>query len=302
MMKNFPICYETLGDPLNPCIILISGLGGQLVDWPVKIKQELVARGFYTITFDNRDSGFSYHYDELGTPNFKEFISAKQQGIKFVPPYTLEDMSSDVISLMDELHIKNAHIVGASMGGIIAQYVALNYPNRTLSLTCIYSTTGDPSLPPAKKEVLDFFANTMSGQDQTNESILENKLKLFKTYNHPDYFNEEDVRQQITLAFRRSHYPDGFNRTLLAMMCEAPRTNKLSQINLPCLIIHGDYDPVFSIEHGVHLAKTIKNSHLEVIEKLGHGLPDFFCNKIVDLISTYLIQDQSSDLNVSISK
>lgn len=115
MNKLFPLCYETYGNPTNRCIILIAGIGGQLIDWPPTLTQGLADKGFYVVTFDNRDSGLSYHYDELGSENINEAIAAKQQGKSFNPPYTLEDMASDVIKLMDELHIEKAHIVGASM-------------------------------------------------------------------------------------------------------------------------------------------------------------------------------------------
>src|SRR3990167_447444 len=222
MNKLFPIFYETFGNAKNPCIILIAGIGGQLIDWSPTLTQGLADNGFYVVTFDNRDSGLSYHYDEFGVANFGEVIAAKQQGKLFKPPYTLEDMASDVIKLIDELHIDKAHIVGASMGGIIAQYVALNYQQRVLSLTCIYSTSGDPGLPPAKKEVLDFFASSMNSEEQSLESIVNHKLRLFKIYNHLDYYDEDKIKHQLTIAVNRAHYPAGFKRVLLAMICAAP--------------------------------------------------------------------------------
>lgn len=244
MNRLFPICYETFGNPKNPCIILIAGIGGQLIDWPSNFTQGLVDKGFHVVTFDNRDSGLSRHYDELNVPNFGEVIAAKQQGKSFEPPYTLEDMASDVIALIDELHIDKVHIVGASMGGIIAQYVALNYRQRVLSLTCLYSTSGDPGLPPAKKEVLEFFATSMSPEEPSLDSIVKNKLRLFQIYNHPDYYDEDKIKHELTIAVNRAHYPAGFKRVLLAMICASPRTEQLKKLNIPCLIIHGTYDPV----------------------------------------------------------
>lgn len=292
-MNKFPLYYETLGDSRNPCIILITGIGGQLINWPPIFSQGLAEKGFYVVMFDNRDAGLSRHYDELGIPNFNEAIAAKQQGKPFNPPYTLEDMAADVIALMDELHIEKAHIAGGSMGGIVAQYVAINFPDRCLSLTCIYSTSGDPKLPPAKKEVLEFFASSVNteNQNQSFESALSTKLQLYKIYNHPDYFNEEKIKNQLRIEFKRAHYPEGFKRTLLAMMCAEPRTDKLKKLNMPCLIIHGDYDPVFPLEHGRQLAECISGSHFEVIKKMGHGLPDEVCEKIVDLMAKHFKQN-----------
>ncbi|MBP9691942.1 MAG: alpha/beta hydrolase [Alphaproteobacteria bacterium] len=289
MSKSFPICYETFGNPIHPCLILIMGIGGQLIDWPTTLTQDLADKGFYVVTFDNRDSGLSRHYDELGIPNFGEAIAAKQQAKSFKPPYTLEDMASDVIALMDKLRIEKAHIAGLSMGGIIAQYVALNYVDRVLSLTCIASTSGDPQLPPAKKEALEFFSSSMTGENQSAETIINNKLKLLKIYIRPDYFDEEKTRARLTSSFKRAHDAIGFQRLLLAMICAEPRTKKLKKLKVPCLIIHGDYDPVFPVEHGKQLASVIEGSHLEIIEKMGHGLPDYFCKKIVDLMVKYLL-------------
>lgn len=284
MNQSFPICYETLGDPSNPCIVLIMGIGGQLIDWPMTLTQGLVDNGFYVVIFDNRDSGLSHYYDELGMPNFGSAISAIQQGKSFIPPYTLEDVATDVVVLMNELQIEKAHIAGISMGGIIAQYVALNYIDRVISLTCIANTSGDPQLPPAKNEVLEFFLSPINTENQSLEFFINQKLQLFKIYNHPDFLDEVKIKKQLTISFRRAHYPIGFRRLLLAMICAKPRTDKLKTLKVPCLIIHGDYDPVFPLEHGKQLAECILGSHLEIIEKMGHGLPDYFCEKIVDLI------------------
>lgn len=284
----FPVCFEEHGDKNNPCIILITGIGGQLIDWPSSLIQGLVDNGFCVVTFDHRDSGLSCHYDELGVPNFNEVIASKQQGKPFEPPYTLEDMAADVIALMDELHLKKAHIAGMSMGGIIAQYVAINYPDRVSSLICIATTSGDPKLPPAKKEVLDFFASSLNPADKSLELLIDEKCRLFKIYNHPDYFDEVKIRDHFLISFKRAHYPAGFKRILLAMICAEPRTDQLRKLNVPCLIIQGDYDPVFSIEHGKQLAECIPNSHLELIDKLGHGLPDDLCEKIVSLIVKHI--------------
>jgi len=287
MNNAFPICYKTFGNSHHPCMILIVGIGGQLIDWPSILIQGLVDQGFYVVIFDNRDSGLSKYYDEKGVPNFNELIAAKQQGRALIPPYTLEDMANDVIMLMDKLDIEKAHLVGASMGGMIAQYVAIDNPNRVLSLTCIYTTSGEPTLPPAKKEVLDFFASSMSDALLTFEAAINKKLQLFKIYNHPDYFDEEKIRSHLIAAYQRANHPDGFKRLVLAMISSQSRTNELKKLNIPSLIIHGDCDPVFPLEHGKQLADSIPGSHLEIIEKMGHGMPDYFAKKIVNLIAKY---------------
>lgn len=288
MKKSFDICYEVFGNSDNPPMILIMGIGGQLIDWPLALIEGLVEGGFYVVIFDNRDSGLSRHYDELGVPNLDKAMASKQQDQPLNPPYTLEDMALDVIALMDKLRIDKAHIVGLSMGGVIAQYVALNFIDRVLSLTCIASTSGDPQLPEPKKEVLEYFSSSMNTQVFSMESSINNRLKLLRIYSHPDYFDEEKTKNQLMMAYKRANDPVGFKRLMLAMVCAAPRTEKLKKLKIPCLIIHGDCDPLFPVEHGKQLAQSIEGSHLEIIKKMGHRLPDLACNKIVDLMIKYI--------------
>lgn len=285
--KPFPICYKTFGNPKNPCIILIMGIGGQLIHWPIEFTQGLADKNFYVVTFDNRDSGLSQYYDHLETPDINNFIESLQQGKPVSPPYTLEDMASDIILLMDKLNIKKAHIAGISMGGIIAQITALEYPERVLSLTCIASTSGDQNLPPAKPEVLAcFFAPQKQAEDLN--SYLENKIKLYKIYNHPDHIDENKLRELYTKTYHRSHNPSGFKRQLMAMICARPRVERLKRLTIPCLVIHGDYDPTFPLEHGKHLAEILPNAHFEIIPNMGHGLPESLCLKIVGIITENL--------------
>lgn len=284
--RAFSLYYKTLGNPSDPCIILIMGIGGQLIDWPSKLTQGLADNGFYVVTFDNRDSGLSKHFDELGHPNFNEAAIAKQQGKKFKQPYSLDDLAADVNALMDELHVDKAHIVGVSMGGMVAQLVALNYTDRALSLTCISSSSGDPTLPPPKKEVLEFFSSSAEIKTQTEETFVERKLKLFRIYNPLDSFDEEKTRKKIITSYKRANDPIGFQRLMFAVACAEPRTERLKELDIPCLIVEGDCEPVFP-KHGEELARSIRGSHLKVISKMGHGLPDFACEEIVKLFVKY---------------
>lgn len=284
MDKNFELCYETLGDPKNPSMILIMGIGGQLIHWPEKLIQGLVNKGFYVVIFDNRDSGLSRHYDHIETPTINEVMEKIKKGEIILPPYTLEDMASDVISLMNELNTKKAHIVGISMGGMIAQLIALNYPEHVLSLTCIASSSGDQSLPPARPQVMALFFSQKSAANDL-ESYIDNRVKLYKIYNHPDHFDEENIRAMCIKTYKRSHDAPGFNRQLFAIMHAKSRTQRLKQLQIPSLVIHGDYDSAFPLEHGKQLAACLPNSRLEIIPKMGHGLPECLCDKLVDLIT-----------------
>lgn len=286
MNTSFPIYYETLGNPENPCILLVNGLGGQLIHWPSALIEGLVKQGFYVVLFDNRDIGLSRYYDEYGAPDLHATITTLQQGKDFKPPYTLHDMAADAVALLDKLHIKKAHVVGISMGGMISQLIASSYPERILSLTCIASTSNDPTLPPAKQEVIDYFFAPQKQEDSI-EIYVENRMKLHKIYLHPDHVNEEKDHAFYTRLYHRAYHPAGFKRQLLAMICTGSLVEKIKEIKVPALIIHGDYDPVFPIEHGKQLAALLPNAHLETIENMGHGLPECLCEKIVKLMNHF---------------
>jgi pimeloyl-ACP methyl ester carboxylesterase len=284
--KSFPIYYETLGNPKNPPIVFIAGLSAQLINWSPLLIQGLADKGFYVVLFDNRDAGLSRHYNELETPNLKEAHTAKQAGKLVQAPYMLEDMASDVIQLMDTLNLSKAHILGMSMGGAIAQVLALNYPNRVCSLTCIATTTGDADLPQPKPEIQTFFFSSQRKEEDL-DAYLNARIELHKIYNHPKYYDEQKIRMMVETSYLRAYNPSGFTRQMLAMLCAEPRTDKLKELQTPTLVIHGDYDPIFSIEHGQHLADVLPNSRLEILENMGHGLPDSFNTKIVDLCNTF---------------
>jgi len=287
MNDKFPIYYETSGDPNNPCIILTMGIGGQLIHWPQNLIKGLSDQGFFVVIYDNRDVGLSKHYDHLKTPEIHEAIALAMAGQPVQLPYLLDDMAADVIALMDELDIDKAHIVGISMGGIIAQLIAIHYPERVLRLICMATTSGDPTLPPAKPEVNAFFSSPKRKSDNIGDYVND-KLALYKIYNHPDFFDEQAIRELHTQAYHRDHSTGGFKRQLLAMMAAPPRVESLKKLKIPTLIIHGKYDPVFSIEHGKNLADSIENSNIVILEKLGHGLPEQLSGQITQSINDFI--------------
>ena len=270
--EEFPtIYYKTFGNKDNPCIILIMGLGGQLIHWPKELLQGLSNNGFYVVIFDNRDVGLSQRYDH--------FVN-NQQCSEPLPPYTLEDMAKDVIILMDRLQIKNANIVGLSLGGMVAQIISILYPKRSLSLICIATSSSDPGLPPIKQEVLEYLSSPQRLTEGLEE-YLTNKIQMYKVSNHPKNIPSDDVLRTIYIdTYKRSHYPLGLQRQLLSMICAESRGDKLKKLQIPSLIIHGDYDIVFPIEHAKQLANCLPNCRLEIIPDLGHGLPVRLCDLI----------------------
>lgn len=288
-IHNKTICYQTTGDSANPPVICVMGIMGQLIHWPPEFTEDLADAGFYVITFDNRDVGLSSYYDHLDTPVLSDALAAKAAGRAFKPPYTLKDMSEDILNLMDGLTIQKAHLIGLSMGGQIAQWFAIKYPDRLLSLTLITTSSGDRNLPPPKPEVLDFFFQPKKANDLS--AALRAHIAQYKLYHHPDDFDLETVAKLHQEAHERAYHPAGNQRQLLAMIFAEPRGEQLEKINVPTLVIHGDYDPVVSVEHGNQLTEIIPNAHLEIIEKMGHGITAKNAVKIVEIFRNYFLKD-----------
>ncbi len=283
-MNNANIYYEKFGDPSSPVLILIPGLGGQLTSWPEDFINGLVEKNYHVLALDNRDSGLSEKYDDLGVSNLLEIIWQIQAGIDFKPPYTLDDMAEDIFALMKKLFISKAHLVGLSMGGIIAQLFAIKHPDLCLTLTCIGATTGDPALSQPKQEVLEHLFSP-NRKIENIEDYIKDKLEMYKIYNHSEHIDEQQLRGHYIESFHRGYAPSGINRQMLAMICAGSRAKQLTKVFIPSLIIHGDHDPVFPLDHGRHLAKCLPNSKLKIINKLGHGLPECFWKQIVESIS-----------------
>lgn len=282
------IFYETLGDRSNPPLILIMGLGAQLIQWPGFVLQGLVERGFYVVLFDNRDVGLSDYYEYLGTPDIAPILESKKKGLPVELPYTLADMAQDVIRLMDGLDIAQAHIAGISMGGMIAQIIAATYQTRVLTLTCLASTSGAYHLPPATPEVQSCLFSGGSSKPSSLEDYIKNRLYTHQVYNHPEDCSLDLARTLAIKSYQRAHYPAGVQRQLLAIMAADPRDTMLQKVAVRSLIIHGDYDPVFPLAHGENLAACLPNSQLEIIAKMGHGVPARCYNAIVNMIAKQL--------------
>lgn len=295
MKSKFPICYETHGKPDNPCIILITGIGGQLIQWSQSFIDGLVKNNLYLVTFDNRDSGLSKYYDDLGAPDLAEAIQTKQAGKIFKPPYTFNDMANDIVLLMDELSVQKAHVLGSSMGGMIAQILAINHPERMLSLILIATSSGDPHLPPPAPKVQQFMAASFSIKKEGLSSWSEDKIELFKIYD-PFFFNKEKTKKLSEKLYERIGSPDGFKRQLLAYLSEEPRGERLRKVSVSSLIVHGTQDPAFPIEHGTYLHEVLTESRLEFIEKMGHLVSDELCPAIVDIICDFIEKNSLTDI------
>jgi pimeloyl-ACP methyl ester carboxylesterase len=281
--NNIEIEYETFGNPSDQPLLLVMGLGAQMISWDVEFIQLLVDRGFYVIRFDNRDVGLSTKCEEAGQPHLMQAFAAAQAGQPVESPYSLEDMADDAVAVLDALNIEKAHICGASMGGMIVQAIAFRHPSRVLSLTSIMSTTGNPDLPQASPEAMQILTTPVPPE---REAVIENAIKTGKLlYGSGFPYNEERARKLAEIAFDRCFYPYGFGRQLLAIMANGNRKPKLSAIKVPTLIIHGKDDPLVPVEGGIDTHEAIHGSELILIEGMGHSLPPETWEQITDAIS-----------------
>ncbi|OGP64778.1 MAG: alpha/beta hydrolase [Deltaproteobacteria bacterium RBG_13_53_10] len=269
--NNIRIEYETFGDPSSPPILLIIGLGGQLIYWDEEFCRQLAEADLYVIRYDNRDAGLSTKFDEAGVPDIMDVVGKLMNRQKVTPPYTIEDMAADAIGLLDALKIDKAHICGMSMGGMIAQALAISYPGRVLSLTSIYSTTGNPHLPQPKPEVMGLL---LTPPPKEREPYIQFYLNVFRALTGPRFgFDEEWVRKIMSRAFDRSYCPQGTGRQLVAILTQPNRQPALKSLRVPTLIIHGDADPLVSVEGGKDAAEAVPGAELKIIKGMGHDLP-----------------------------
>ncbi|MFX1456332.1 MAG: alpha/beta fold hydrolase [Promethearchaeota archaeon] len=283
--NNIEIEFETFGNTTDSPLLLINGLGSQMINWDEGFIQCLVERGFFVIRFDNRDVGLSTKVEEAGEPDIMQAYLAIQRGEFFEPPYTVEDMADDTIGLLDFLKIEKAHICGFSMGGMLVQVIGYRHPTRVLSLICISSSTGNPEIPRGDPEVGRVMA-TPAPADR--EGFVEYYVKLRSLLNGPEFpYDEVKNRDYAGRAYDRCYYPPGITRQSLAMMVSGNRKPKLSSIQAPTLVIHGTDDPVISVEGGKDVHEAIQGSKLLLIEGMGHSLPpevwDEISNAILDI-------------------
>jgi len=270
--------YDTFGDRTNPPLLLIMGLGAQMIVWDTEFCERIAGRGFYVIRFDNRDVGLSTHFDDAPEPN----VLAAMAGDPSSAAYTLSDMATDAVGLLDALGIDRAHIVGASMGGMIAQTLAIEHPDKALSLCSIMSTTGDPMVGQPIPEALEVLAATAP---QTVEEAADVSVLAAKVLGGNRYpVDEERTRARAVEAWNRNHDEVGFARQLVGVMASGDRTPRLRDVHVPTLVIHGVDDPLVTPSGGEATAKAIPGAVLLNVEGMGHDLPIPVWPQIIDAI------------------
>jgi pimeloyl-ACP methyl ester carboxylesterase len=270
------LCYETFGDPADPAMLLIMGLGTQMVAWREDFCRQLVDRGFFVIRFDNRDSGRSTSMK--GRPaTLRQLVTKRVKK----PPYTLGEMADDAIGLLDHLGIQQAHVVGASMGGMIAQHIAMRYPGRVLSLASIMSTTGGRFVGQPRMAVVPLFLSTPSGGE---DEYIERSVKLFRLVGSKRLFDEEYVREGAKLSWERGLNMAGTGRQLAAITADGNRSKRLARIKAPTLVVHGKDDRLVAPSGGKATARAIPGARLLMLDDMGHDLPRAIWPRLIDAI------------------
>ncbi|MCW5890862.1 MAG: alpha/beta fold hydrolase [bacterium] len=277
--------YEVHGPPDGRPLLLIQGLGMQLIHWDPGLCEQLVARGHRVVRFDNRDVGRSTWLDDLGFPNIAAAMGAAARGETAEAPYILADMARDVAGLLDALGWASAHVVGVSMGGMIAQTLAIEHPERVRSLTSIMSSSGAPGLPGPTAEAAMVL---MSPPPPDREGAIASAVTAFRTIGSPGYPIEEDfLRARAAAAYDRGFHPLGIGRQLAAILSSGSRRAGLAGVRVPTLVIHGRQDPLVPLACGEDTAGAVPGARLEVIDGMGHDLPPALWPRLVELISEH---------------
>jgi len=285
--NGLTIEYDTFGDRDSDPVLLIMGLGMQMTAWRPEFCESLVARGHYVVRFDNRDIGLSTKFEGAKAPGKLRYLMHHVFHMNLGAPYSLQDMATDAAGVLDALDIDAAHVVGASMGGMIAQLLTVGHPQRVKSLTSLMSTSGNPGLPRAKPELVKhMFTNRPKSGDPA--ATLEHTVATLKMLGSPAYpRSDAEWRELISASIRRSFYPQGFLRQLAAIVDDGSRVERLKKIDTPTLVIHGSEDPLVPVECGIDTARHISDAKLEIVEGMGHDLPPPLIEKITGLIADH---------------
>ncbi len=282
--NGIEICYETFGEPTDPPLLLVMGLGGQMILWEEPFCEGLAERGFYVIRFDNRDVGLSTKFDEAPVPDIQKAL----EGQAIEAPYTLWDMAADAVGLLDALNIERAHVVGMSMGGMIVQCMAIRFPERLRSMTSIMSTTGAPDVGQPTPEALEAL---LAPPPASREEAIEQGVRTWRVIGSPAYPREEgELRALVARAYDRSFYPQGTARQLAAILATGDRTAALREVRVPTLVIHGEDDPLVPVSGGRATAEAIPGAKLLTFPGMGHDLPRPLWPQILDAIAQHARQ------------
>jgi pimeloyl-ACP methyl ester carboxylesterase len=273
------LAYETFGSPRDTPLLLVMGLATQMIGWPDEFCRMLAERGLYVIRFDNRDVGLSTHLDDAGAPDVLAVMGGDHSRVA----YRLADMAEDTAGLLDALGLDSAHVAGASMGGMIAQTLAIRHPERVRSLTSIMSTTGDPAVGAPAEAALGVL---LAPPATDRESAVQRAVDTYRVIGSPGFeFDEHGLRERAGLSFDRAYNPAGVARQLAAILAGPDRTADLARVAVPTLVVHGEQDALIDVSGGRATAAAIPGAELLVVDGMGHDLPRAVWPELVDRIT-----------------
>lgn len=279
--------YETFGNAKDPALLLIMGLGGQLVQWPDEFCEALAGGGYYVIRYDNRDVGLSTRMGHLGKAKLVSAGLLSTLRLPVKSAYKLDDMAVDAVGVLDALSIQSAHIVGISMGGMIGQIVAAKHPARVRSFVSIMSSSGHKNLPGPSLRIQLRMIKRPKAFDR--ESLINYSMETWRLIGSPAFPTPSEVlRARVERAFDRANYPQGLGRQTVAILASGSRMPLLPKINAPTLIIHGDKDPLVHVAAAYNLARYISGAKLEIISGMGHDLPPQLLPQLQQMILSHL--------------
>jgi pimeloyl-ACP methyl ester carboxylesterase len=280
--NGIELCYDTFGDRDAPAMVLIMGLASQMIVWDEEFCSQLASRGYWVIRFDNRDIGHSTKFAQHGVPNVLAMLTGHMQADASKVPYTLRDMADDTAGLLDALALRSAHVVGASMGGAIAQEMAIHHPKRVRTLTSIMSSTGDPGLPMPTPEALEIL---LAPAPTDRDGYFARYTQTCRVLRGPGFpLDEARDLARAERIFARGLNPAGVARQLAAIVASGSREPALRSLQVPTLVIHGDADPLVHPEGGIATANAIPGARLLMIAGMGHALPVAMWPQIIDAI------------------
>ena len=280
------IAYQRFGRRNAPALLLVMGLGTQMVAWDDAFCHLLAARGLCVIRFDNRDIGLSTHWTQGGRPDLDALMLAQVKGETVTVPYTLVDMARDTVGLMDALGIERAHLAGVSMGAMIGQEMAVHWPARLLTLTSIMSTTGAPDLPPPTPEALEVLVKPFPTDRKGYIAAFIAAYRVLSGPVHPT--DDAMTRRWAAAHYDRGLNPDGITRQMAAIVASGDRTTHLRDLSVPALVLHGSKDPLLPLDHGRATARAIPGARLEVIEGMGHAIPELLWGTVIDALNRHV--------------
>jgi pimeloyl-ACP methyl ester carboxylesterase len=283
---DITIEYDTFGDPADPALLLAMGLGTQLTGWEEGFCSLLARRGHFVVRFDNRDCGLSTHFDgeRADLAAIVTWLVTGASEPRPAAPYLLSDMAADAVGLLDELGIDRAHVVGASMGGMIAQTLAIEHPDRVLTLTSIMSHTGEPEFGGPTAEALE---GLLSPPPADRDAYIERSVKNWRIFAPHRYFDEDKIRRRAAAAYDRAFYPEGIGRQLAAIVASGDRAAGLADLSVPTLVLHGRLDTLVQRSGGERTADLVPGANLVVVGDMGHDLPEPLWPFLVDVIAAH---------------